>query len=137
MAIRHYEENSKQYFKDVVEEIKKDLSGTLLQLLYKPFMSQLKNLSSEYVKYFDVESKKKKSSVRTVQEQFSLDMITIKQLAIQNFTKATSGFVLPSSGWDADLTATLNELEMNIDRKIQELRVKEIDKLAQLAGKVA
>lgn len=66
IANKHYEENSHQYAKDVVEDIRKEMVRSILERLFKAFSAQIKNLKTTYIKFFEQETRKVKTGPKQI-----------------------------------------------------------------------
>ena len=121
---------------EVFEDTRKALAAQIMDKLFSAFSSQVKNLSGEYSKFFTHIAKKNKASHKQIQEQFALNMVQAKQETFVKFDDVSLGIVLPS-GWENVLGAQRMELEASIDKSIEDLRAKELEKLTKIAEKVA
>lgn len=71
IAYTHYDESAKQYYADTYKAIKLELTNHIVELLYKSFVSQLKNLTIQGDKKF-VKALKHNFSTDAVDDNFTI-----------------------------------------------------------------
>lgn len=128
ISIEHYDEYAKQYHQETYKHIKSELTSHIRDLLYKSFVSQLKNLSLQADNKF-AKALKQSFNEDTVTDTFTDITQNLYDDVIKQFEQSAYQLMMEDSDWQDAVKLYKKELSNNLIKMIEGERSKQKEKL--------
>lgn len=128
IALSNYDDQAKQYFKETYEEIRSELHTHIIEILYKSFISQLKNLSIQGDQKFN-KALKSTFTEDTVTDTFTDTCQGLFDDTIQQFEQKARILCFEGADWEEAIKMYTKELSNSLIKMIEAAREKQKEKL--------
>lgn len=128
IAYTHYDEYAKQYYPETYKSVKIELTNHIVELLYKSYISQLKNLSMQADKKF-VKALRNSFTDDTVTDTFTDTCRDLYDDTMKQFESNARILKMEDSDWDEAINLYMRELSNSLTKIIETERDKQKEKL--------